>query len=301
MWVICIIICVVLLNVPYFFSIENYNRTLMFRRFKFINSPIEIAAFGSGPGLYALDFEEKENCYNLCVWPEDFRYDFRMLKKISNRMQEGTVILHCISPLSFLRNEYLYKNDFNEKYAVVLKRKDVDVNFIHYYAERFFPIFNHPKRIVKMIIRRKKNELLSNTQLNDEEIKMDCKRNVENWLNNNDGLNDLEDSLQNIFFKDAFEMNKEMLKHISDFCDERGYQYFAVIIPINQYMKSFFSQQFLDEFLLNNIYSCVDPYKVINCMEQKKFENVSLYQNGLFLNKKGREAVTEYVLSKITH
>lgn len=293
----------VIINFLFAKSQFYYQGCEQFCKFKDLNDNKEILAFGSGPGVYDINFNKDDNTkVNLCVWPEDFRYDFRMLKFIDDKIASNAVIIHIISPLSFAKNVYVFDKGYNERYLAILHKGDVDLSGMDKFISIYLPIINHPKRFIKWILR--KNVTIIENCLEEEEMELNEKekyadRLMNGWLETNPGLLDFEDTEQLADFKGAFERNINDLMKIKKYCMEHEYQYYPVIAPMSGYMKNNFGKYFLEKVLYENIKKSGIKDECIDYLKDSRFDNIDLYLNGLFLNKQGREMLTKDLLAKI--
>lgn len=273
-----------------------------FDKYREIRKDAQVLVFGSGPGLFDIDFGETDQTKkNMCIWPEDFRYDLKMLKSLKGKVNKGIKIIHIICPLSFGKNINMFDESYNEKYLTILPAKEVDLPKWDKFMILYFPIIKHPKRFVNCIFSKKK-------EINPESIKgkMDIVEKQQaademlvSWLKTNPGLHDFKSSKQLISFGDAYERNIRNLANMKKYCDEQGYQYIPVIPPMSRYLKSYFSDSFLDEVLYKNIERAGIGVECIDYLQDDRFENMDMYLNGLFLNKYGSSKLTKDLMLRI--
>lgn len=98
-------------------------------RFSNIPNGLDIANIGSGPSYYDFDWSAilEISGYNMAIAPEDFRYDARIIKHYGNHVKRDGAVVVVVCPLSFGKNDYLYKDSFSEKYVPILPASDVDL------------------------------------------------------------------------------------------------------------------------------------------------------------------------------
>ena len=270
--------------------------TKEFKNWTKLNHSKSVIVVGSGPGKFDVDFGELDDCINLSVWPEDFRYDYRMLKNKSNLLQKGTVVFHFICPLSFAKNKYLKENNYNKKYVHVLPSKDVDLPYSIYVLEKYFYLFIHPRRILSFL---KKNIGCNNFSFQEQKEKL-----ITSWLRENPGLENLKDAEKGKQFEEAFKENTHYLKMIVTLCQTHEWRYIPIIAPMSNDLKSSISDTFLNEFLYKNIVFLQSDFEVLDFLKKKEFSDNRLYtdfplQNGLFLNETGRTKMTKELLAYI--
>ena len=297
-----IIFMVIIINILYRHTSQYKNEQSQYLRLKHMEKNLDIVNIGSGPSLYAFDWENTnlQGC-NMAIWPEDFRYDYRILKEYYPCLKKRDgIVIQAISPLSFANNSYIHSTNFSEKYVYILPYEEVDLPFLQYILEKYFPLINHPRRIKVFFKRAKIEELLDDTESGQEKKKKSSENFVKGWIAENPGLKNLKDVNAQEIFRDDFKRNINDLNKTYHFCLEKNIQYYAVVLPISKYLNSFFSKQFLDVFLFDNIKGTDIPEeRVLNFLNDRQFGEMDLYTNGLFLNKIGRKKFTKIILNKI--
>ena len=295
-----IIILIVLVNLIVSFSQFNKKRYPQFSKYIDSKGDLKVSAIGSGSGVYAFDFcMMKENAENLCIWPQDFRYDYRMICQYGKLINKDGILFHFFSPLSFAQNEYLNTIEFNEKYLGILPLKMVDVPLWYAVVWKIFPIFVHPKDFVKYLLGRN----ISKTPMvkicnNTEEIKELAENHLNFWMKSNPLLRNFRDPTQSKFYTDVFDKNIYYLNLIKNYCEKYGIRYIPIIAPISSYIKNSFSEEFLDAFLFDNIKKLEIPY--LDFLSKSSYEDITNYLDGLFLNEQARIRFTEEVM-KLYH
>ena len=254
-----------------------------------------IAVIGSGPGMYGVDANILgDEAVNLCVWPQNFKYDYRLIEDYHTCLQIGFTLIHVISLLSFSENNYVYKTKFNLKYCNVLPHRKVDVASILYLGERYFPSILHPRDYIRFLRReggmRGKRII---TDLNENEKREKALGILEGWKTTNEHLNNFHDVTQLEQIQEAIEENIAYLKRLRLFCYDTGITYIPIIAPVCAEIRNGFSDEFLDGILYQPIKDsgCIDY--IIDYLDDERFSNISLYYDGLFLNEVGSKLLTE--------
>lgn len=300
--IICLVIIFAVLNILFAKSKLYLQDDQQFDKYRKIKKNVQVLVFGSGPGMFDIDFGETDcTKENLCIWPEDFRYDLKMLKLLKERVNKGTKIIHIISPLSFAKNIYVFDEAYNEKYLTVLPTKEVELPKLDRFMILYFPIIKHPKRFVKWIFGKEKvvdkKSIVSEINISEKQRAAD--EMLAGWLKTNPGLINFENSKQLNSFEEAFERNIRDLSNMKKYCDEQGYQYIPVIPPMSRYLKSHFSDSFLDEVLYTNIERAGIGVECIDYLQDDRFDDMDMYLNGLFLDKYGSIKLTKDLMSRI--
>lgn len=80
----------------------------------FPNLPNNLDIVNIGSGISDQNFDwsilPEVRGFNFAIRPEDFRYDARIIKNYGNHVKKGGIVIVVVCPLSFGKNEYLYKN-----------------------------------------------------------------------------------------------------------------------------------------------------------------------------------------------
>ena len=291
MLLVCIVIFLFIVN--FLFTRQYYpNKDVL--KFQSLESNLQILAIGSGPGRFDINFSDIPHAKNLCVWPQDFRYDYRMIKHYRHHFCKEAVIVHAISPLSFTENIYSKDALIDRNYVRVLPPDSIDLSTQNYFLEKYIPAFKHPKELIKYILGIERKF----TAEGDKKVLAD--NFIKGWLSTNPHLKDFKDPSQDESMKYAFEKNKYWLTKMIDFCDKENLHYVPLIVPMGTHLKSYFSKEFLDVFLYKNIYeSGIKKNDIIDCLSYRELEDDELYYNGLFLNDVGSNIMTNIILKSL--
>ena len=290
----------------YFITKTNHykNIYIQFDKFDGVPGKLDIVNIGSGPSYYNFKWDAIKGVrgYNLALAPEDFRYDFRVLERYIHNLKIGGVVVVVVCPLSFGENEYLEKAGFSEKYAKILSWNKVDVSLFRYLVNKYFPLIRHIKHFASFL----SNESIIDPYAKEDSIKNDEERknNADNiykgWLSENAYLKDMKDPSTSVYYKEVFNKRKKELKKIIDFIIECRMTPVIVIPPLSEYLREYFSKQFLREFFYNNIDFLYEKnIMVLDYLEDDRFSDLSLYSNGIFLQNDNRDYFTKVVYDTI--
>ena len=274
---------------------------MIFDNFKQIPNDLDIVNIGSGISFHDFVWDEsmKLKGYNLAICPEDFRYDARIIKNYGFHLKKGGVVLIVVCPLSFGKNEYLYKDFFSEKYVDLLPQEDVDISKNKYY------IFLKIKYLYKANFFLHKIPKFLNNKVHyikrgfKKESRIDSL--VRGWIHDSPGLNDLKKSNQAQLFKSVFEEKKRDLSYVVDNCLNQNLKPIILLPPISDELYSRMSPDFLKSFMYDNILDEVNRgIFVLDYLRDKRFvENSKYHPNGIFL-KDGNEIIfTKTVIEDI--
>lgn len=272
-------------------------------RFSNIPNNLDVVNIGSGPSFFDFDWSAVPEIsgYNMAVAPEDFRYDSRIIMHYGNHLKVGgVVVVVVVCPLSFGRNEYLYKDTFSEKYIPILPHEAVDLPKWKYLLYKDFSIVlrgkNFSLRVVRGLYRRldtifgrKKQDILNPM----EEL-------LKSWISDNAYLNDLKDSTQAEYYRDVFREKKNDLKKVIANCLVQELRPIIVIPPMSRKLRGYISDGFIKSFVYDNLQSIVDGgTPLLDYLDDKRYNDENCYTNGLFLTLEKRKDYTKTVWEDI--
>lgn len=279
--------------------IKNYE---LKKRFSNIPYNLDAVNIGSGPSYYDFDWAAipEASGYNMAIVPEDFRYDARIINHYGNHVKKGGVVVVVVCPLSFAKNDYLYKDSFSEKYVSILSESDVDLPKWKYSLYKKLPISLKYKNFILRVLRglcrrlkklflRKKSDILSSIDAM-----------VKGWVSDNKYLNNLTDSAQAEYYRDTFKEKKNDLKKVIDNCRIHGLRPVILIPPMSGELRANISDEFIKSFVYDNLISTVNgDTLILDYIDDKRFKDESFYTNGLFLTPKKRKDFTRTVWEDI--
>ena len=299
-FIVCLIILTFLLvNGVYRNSNLYYKKYPYVKRLKESPYDLDIVNLGSGPSLFDFSWEQIDDVkgYNMAIWPEDFRYDSRILKYYSDHLKKGAIVVVVVCPLSFGENMYLKDRSFSDRYVRVLPRDMVDTTGIRYYLKKYFPlifdvrawIVSHCVKVVDTDVRKGK--------------KISKKKEVDTlvcgWLSDNPGLNDLRDASQAKNFTEVFKRKKKELQDVIEEAKRLELNPIIVIPPVSKYLREYMSEEFIDEFVLKNLDEFRSVCPILDYHNDSKYSDLSNYTNGLFLNKAESKVFTKEIVNMI--
>lgn len=267
-------------------------------RFSSIPKELDIVNIGSGPSFYDFDWSAVPGIsgYNLAVAPEDFRYDARILKYYGNHVKKGGIVVVVVCPLSFVKNDYLYKDSFSEKYVFILPTVDVDLPKWKYMLYRYCPFVLKGKNLVQIVIRRMRKKLVCKRQIPlspTEEL-------VKRWILDNEYLTNLKDSSQAEYYLDTFLEKRRDLRTVLNTCYKKKFRPVIVLPPMSNDLRQNISDSFIQRFVYDNLKEMViDDTPILDYIDDARFNDVSNYTNGLFLTQKMRKVFTNTVWDEI--
>jgi hypothetical protein len=263
---------------------------------------LEIVNTGSKQAKYAFDYQGTGvQGMNWALGPQPFEYDFKILSQYSEHLKEGAFVLIPVCPFSYF--VYQYRDDSkNVKYYPFLRP-----SFINNYSAKKkwivlnFPVLNAKKRILRILIDvpADKSILLSHNPMSLAEIKKDALRWLNNWKKEFD-IKDIDNLILSTENRDSIKKNISTINEMLAFCIDKKYEPVFVLLPVTKDLSNYFSQKFMNEYVLDNIkQSNTQNFKILNYFSDQKFQSPELYINSFFLNEKGRELLTKTVLEDL--
>lgn len=258
----------------------------------------DIVNVGSGPSFYDFDWSCILNVkgYNFAVSPEDFRYDLRVLRNYKKLIKKNGTVIIVICPLSFAENRYLLKDYYSYRYIGILPKSEVIISSYKYkiYKNKIgrFLVNNYyrmcavPQLIYSVLGRRNKA-----CQSSEERL-------VRGWLRDNPDLRNLKD-LPKRDMTQVFEKKKKELNEIVEECINANLRPVLLIPPISRKLRSYFSSEFLDAFVYNNIKEISDAVILLDFLSDDKYSDDLFYSNGIFLKHEIAPEFTREVISRL--
>ncbi len=282
---------------------SRYYRSLNNQFFKCSTAPAdtEIINIGSFPSVYCFDWSVDRTVrgFNLGIGPEEIYYDNKMLQYYHRERSDIKVVIHLITPLLFCENRYTNKLPYNVRYSVVLPKNDVRVSACAYYMEKYFPLIR--KTIEAAVNRISRFKIKGNVQdVSNLTPKQQADAIMSGWLKENPGLQNFTDPRQGIHQEKFFNYQIESLKEMVEFCSKSGLTYVPVIGPVSEYIRSFFSDEFIRRFVWDNLLeSSISEDSIINYYDSTDYSSMDNYTNGLFLNDITRKRFTIDVINEL--
>ena len=291
-----------LLNVLYKKTNHYYNSIFDIIKFKEkeIGDSLGVVVVGSNQPKYGFDFSNTNlKGANWAIGPESFEYDYTILREYSSHISKGAVVIIPVCPLSF----FLYRfkdNDTYSKYYLFLDKKNIHNYSLCRYLKVLFPLFFNPKLMRYLIRDTKKNDSLhmAHNPLCEEELKADAMKWIKGW-NQQFGIQIPTPAIQSTH-RDDMSKNIEILKRMIGFCISRELKPVITILPVTEYLYSYFTQEFIEKYIVDNITEA-NSYNVpvLNYINDKRFKDPSLYINSFFLNSTGRSYFTKHFIEDL--
>lgn len=277
---------------------NDYKKTLGGAdRFKNVPQNIDICNIGSGPGLYAISYDDRDKLgFNFATAPQSYKNGFRILKRFKNNINENAIIIIIMCPLSFGKNNDYDAPNYMDKFYGILPKEDID----GYSIKRLW-IVNHPffikclrkiKRLfvkLKKIINKKNNLVI--TKQNST---------IENWKKEFN-LKDLKDSSQSVNHKEAFDEKIDNIEQGIKFCQDNKWKPVFVIPPIPRGTREYISDEFINEFVYKNLSILQNKYssvKTFDYFKDNRFTN-EYFANDIFVNEKGKKLFSSILFNDL--
>ena len=257
---------------------------------------LEIVNIGSGPGLYAITYE---NCYkkgfNFSTAPQSYKYGFRLLKRFREHIKENAIIIIIIMcPLSFARVQGTDKPGFSNKFYGVLPGNEIDgYTRTREFMLKWFPFLIRVLGKIKTTI-RKTNDRNKEKDYNDDLPIVAC------WKKECH-LSDLKDPDQAGEHEAVFREKIQIVKDGIDFCIENKWNPVFVIPPVPGLTREHISAEFLEGFAYQNLRSVQETYPHFPLLDYYADERFTaeMFQDDIFMNKKGQKEFSQILFEDL--
>lgn len=289
-------------NALYKMTNHYKNQTWQAERFQRIPDGIEVAAIGSGPGLYDIDLKNSvEHGFNFCQSPQSWLYGYRVLKAYQKKLKSDCIAMMVITcPLNFAEKKSAASAAYHVQYYGSLPPEDIDMysrwrNFLIK-----FPLLRHPKWAFRIIKDIPAFDLDHNEKkLSSAEAKESARGLLNGWLEQSD-LHDLRNPSQSEQQRGAMEKRKGWLRQTLDLCEENKWRPVFVIPPMCNEVCDMVSPEFKEEFVLRPIKEVSgEKYPILDYFNEDEFQSNDLYCSAPFMNRYGREKFTKRLLADV--
>ena len=278
------------------------NQTWQAERFQKIPNGIEMAAVGSGPGLYDIDLKSSvENGFNFCQAPQSWMYGYRVLRAYQQQLETDCIVMLIVTcPLNFAEKKSTASATYHEQYYGSLPPEDIDMYSRLRDILRKFPLLRHPKWAFRIIRDVPLTDLEHNIKMLDRsEAEVSAHQLLKGWLEQS-GLYDLRDPSQSEHQKEAMDKRKGWLRQTLDLCERNSWRPVFVIPPMCGEVCDMVSLEFKEEFVLHPIKEVSGgKYPILDYFNEDGFQSNDLYWNAAFMNQYGREKFTGRLLADV--
>lgn len=274
---------------------EKYKKTLGGCD-KFYNVPdnIEICNIGSGPGMYAISYDDCGKCgFNFSTAPQSYTYGFRILERFKKCIKENSIVIIVImSPLSFGDNNAYKNKSYSDKFYGILSPEAID----NYSSKRAL-MLKHP---LLMNLFKKIKSKFSSQKRNNQTIENNEPKVVSVWKKEFN-LHDLSDEQQAVKHAGAFNEKIETILKGIELCLSQKWKPVFVIPPVPQEIRNYIGEEFQQAFVYDNLEQIQKVYPqipLLNYYDDCRFVQ-ELFKSGVFLNEKGRDAFSTILFEDI--
>ena len=267
---------------------------------------VDIVNLGSSMGQWDFDYSGfPVKGMNWARQPQSLQNDLRLLQTFRWIIKKGGKVLITIVPFLGLfvppkiNGTYIYLNVIDHKYF--------DRRF--YFKARLlqaFPILfgiTTIRIVLSWMLHGMKSPMLGKEDhrftdecnpMTPEELECDALKWVNCWKKEftiTDLGNEItEENIQNRIIQ------ANTMRELVDYCQEHNFKPIYVIPPVTKYLKKYFVQKFRRLYIYEFLDMVGRDVKVLDYMDVPEFEDVDLYFNSFFFNKRGRHIFTERVL-----
>jgi len=270
---------------------------------------LDIVNLGSNSALYGFDYSNTSiKGANWAMGPQSLNQDLAILKTYYSFIRPRGTVLVPLGPYSSCLKSYMDTEIL--KYYTILHPGVIE-DFSFDKQKEAYLLKQHPykytskqmikgflKSIMKCILHHKQPETLSFQPLSDDQLKNNAKGFVEGWKKQFN-ITDMDASIPEHIQKGR-KIRISTLKELIRFCEDRELNYYIVIPPVTQYLSSYFSETFKQNYIYSFLEEVgVKKERILDYLNDKDFQDKELYFNSFFLNRRGRELFTKKVFEDL--
>jgi len=261
----------------------------------------QVINLGSTSAVNAFDYEGLNiKGANFALSQNPLLGDFSILKNYYSYLAPHSTVIISLCPFSSLSGSYDY---FDDRYYTILYpstithfsyRRSVQVKKMRSNPLAYYPLMALFKDIWRTVFKKHAK------QLNEEMMKKDALRWMADWKKEF-SIEDFDDplSLKN---QDGIEDAVSIIDSIILFCKKRELRPVLVIPPVYHTLGELFTpgiRELVIDSMINKFNN--KDVKFFNYMDDSEFkDDISLFLNSYFLNKKGASKFTKKVLSNLS-
>jgi hypothetical protein len=273
----------------------NHNKNFFKNVDKFVKGvpkELEIMCTGSSYAKFDIDFSAL-NCvtFNFGVFPQSLHYDLKILKQYKKNFSPGCRVIIVLAPLSFGFVDY-EKNEKNYIYYKILNKKYIlNYRFVTKIFHVWLPLLATP-RLAKYICNDiPKFDMKLAPYIDREYTKNEAKKRKDGWCIQSK-IHDLKSSKVSVDMIQIFETTRKILEEMITLSLDSEYKPIIVIPPVSRELYKYFSKEFLEKYLYQNIrLANKRKVPVLDYLSQEEFWEASYYSNSDFMNKNEVEDV----------
>lgn len=263
---------------------------------------LKIVNVGSSHTTYGIKYPKNIEAYNMGLSSQTFYYDFEILKKYYEKLDENCIVIIPISIFSFY-NGYDVQ-DISRNYIQLLNQKVlIGINRNEYILGRYFPVTQPMVRIpktLKYIVASLKNKKFDKKYVvYPENLSLERKKKeaIITALRHL-GITDKK------FSHDKKNTGIKQLKEILTFCEEKGFRPILISTPQTYLYNEQIGEENYQERIYDNIKEVENQlnkkYLYLNYSHDERFlNNLEYFSDDDHLNEKGAEHFTEILLNDI--
>ena len=297
-----IFLIIILLNFLYIRTNDYKNKISQLEKFKKVPTELEIINLGSSYSRNAFDYNlTNYKGFNFALQPQSLSYDFRILKNYKDNIKKNGIVLIVLPNFVFGFLDY-ENSSINNRYYYFLKKEYIlNYSIIKHKLIKYFPLFFNVRGVLRII---KDVKLLNLEEARScttrEEVVVEAKNRINGWIKQFNLKNIVNKDDLSLEIREMFKKTQKVLSEIIEYCLENELRPVIIVPPCSKEINDFFSDEYLNEILYNNIK--LGNSKNILCLDylkDKRFQDYRLYINSDMLNKKGREKFTKVVIEDL--
>ena len=251
----------------------------------------DVLNLGSTYAFFDFNYSDtKKKGVNLAGKPQYLDVDFCLLKKYKNYIKKHSKVLIVLPDFVFAVDSVKESQEQLQTYNKLGYTGYDNPVFRVYLKSRY-------NTIKRKIFSSQKSYIPSNLDNNQKE--QAAKDRIESWIRDVGILSVESHDVPNVL-KRNIENNLQILNSMIDFCKGNEWEAIIVIPPVSQCMNNKVTKECLNAYLYSPIANRKDQtVKVLDYMNDVRFQDLKLYWNADCLNSKGAKMFTDIVLKDI--
>lgn len=264
-------------------------------------SGLQIVNLGSNHPKFGLDYAGTGvKGENWAVGPQTFEYDFAILRQNVQYLAPGATVIIPVCLLKFFLYRQKNRATHAKYYSFLAKEDIVGYSAWEKFCNITFPVID-PRRwryILKDVKKDNRLKLTSNPMSDKEQLEKDANMWINIWNKEFDiTLPDPTLSEEN---QSEIQNNIRVLRDMLEYCVSKGFKPVLAIFPVTDYLLSKFTDLFIENHIIKYLFEAnTANAPLLNHLKDERFTESSLYINSFFMNKTGRNLLTQQVLKDL--
>lgn len=261
-------------------------------KFKKIDKNLEMVNLGTGPGYYDFNYQMSEvKAFNFALPQQTLEYDMKLLKRYHSHLKSGCKVMIVLPYFIFCVHSITnYFNVYKRYYPILPWRENRDSSLLKKLIYQLY---------WSCLVKSDSDSQFTIYQECTQDIVLMSKEAVRLWTNQL-GLVSMQSGIITERVRNEACKVKKVLGELTEYCVKMGFEPVLVIPPACSELNQMISDKFLKVHFYDNLYETVkNKYIILDYSHDLQFQDSSLYQWPLFLNRRGSVAFTQRVISDL--